>query len=95
YESYNNNDPNASLYAGMLMENFLLAKITVLNYSNNNNLKTYEAGKNIFEYALPGIESDIESLQSSPYQSELIKDFSNQREAYEKGFELVHQQMIE
>lgn len=39
YESYNNNDPNASLYAGMLMENFLAAKITVLSYSNNNDLK--------------------------------------------------------
>ncbi len=36
---------NASLYAGMLMENFLAAKITVLSYSNNNDLKTYEAGK--------------------------------------------------
>ncbi|MCX2760656.1 methyl-accepting chemotaxis protein [Vibrio sp. Sgm 22] len=95
YESYNNNDPNASLYAGMLMENFLAAKITVLSYSNNNDLKTYEAGKDIFEYALPGIEGDIESLKSSPYQSELIEDFSNQREAYAKGFEQVHQQMIE
>lgn len=95
YESYNNNDPNASLYAGMLMENFLAAKITVLSYSNNNDLKTYEAGKDIFEYALPGIEGDIESLKSSPYQSELIADFSNQREAYAKGFEQVHQQMIE
>ncbi|MEZ8087858.1 methyl-accepting chemotaxis protein [Vibrio sp. 1S139] len=95
YESYNNNDPNASLYAGMLMENFLAAKITVLSYSNNNDLKTYEAGKDIFEYALPGIEGDIESLKSSPYQSELIEDFSNQREAYAKGFEQVHQQMLE
>ncbi|MCF7493893.1 methyl-accepting chemotaxis protein [Vibrio sp. L5-1] len=95
YESYNNNDPNASLYAGMLMENFLAAKITVLSYSNNNDLKTYESGKDIFEYALPGIEGDIESLKSSPYQSELIEDFSNQREAYAKGFEQVHQQMIE
>ncbi|MGR5335170.1 methyl-accepting chemotaxis protein [Vibrio gigantis] len=95
YESYNNNDPNASLYAGMLMENFLAAKITVLSYSNNNDLKTYEAGKDIFEYALPGIEGDIESLKSSPYQSELIEDFSNQRKAYAKGFEQVHQQMIE
>ncbi|MFA0026774.1 methyl-accepting chemotaxis protein, partial [Vibrio sp. 10N.261.49.A5] len=73
------------LYAGMLMENFLAAKITVLSYSNNNDLKTYEAGKDIFEYALPGIEGDIESLKSSPYQSELIEDFSNQREAYAKG----------
>lgn len=95
YESYNNNDPNASLYAGMLMENFLAAKIAVISYSNNNNLKTYEAGKDIFEYALPGIEGDIESLKSSPYQSELIEDFSNQREAYAKGFEQVHQQMLE
>ncbi|EDK30687.1 methyl-accepting chemotaxis protein [Vibrionales bacterium SWAT-3] len=95
YESYNNNDPNASLYAGMLMENFLAAKITVLSYSNNNDLKTYEAGKDIFEYALPGIEGDIESLKSSPYQSELIEDFSNQRAAYAKGFEQVHQQMLE
>ncbi|NAZ98579.1 methyl-accepting chemotaxis protein [Vibrio toranzoniae] len=95
YESYNNNDPNASLYAGMLMENFLAAKITVLSYSNNNDLKAYEAGKDIFEYSLPGIEGDIESLKSSPYQSELIEDFSNQREAYAKGFEQVHQQMIE
>ncbi|CAH7253297.1 Methyl-accepting chemotaxis protein [Vibrio chagasii] len=95
YESYNNNDPNASLYAGMLMENFLAAKIAVISYSNNNDLKTYEAGKDIFEYALPGIEGDIESLKSSPYQSELIEDFSNQREAYAKGFEQVHQQMLE
>ena len=78
YESYNNNDPNASLYAGMLMENFLAAKITVLSYSNNNDLKAYEAGKDIFEYSLPGIEGDIESLKSSPYQSELIEDFTTE-----------------
>ncbi|WP_299692159.1 methyl-accepting chemotaxis protein [uncultured Vibrio sp.] len=95
YESYNNNDPNASLYAGMLMENFLAAKIAVLSYSNNDSQKNYETGKDIFAHTLPGIESDIESLQSSPYQSELIEDFSNQRAAYAKGFEQVHQQMIE
>jgi len=91
YESYNNNDSNASLYAGMLMENFLAAKIAVLTYAKNTNEKNYEAGFDLFEYSLPGIEGDISSLNSSDYQAELIKGFTTQREAYAKSFDLVHQ----
>ncbi|GMM90978.1 methyl-accepting chemotaxis protein [Vibrio fortis] len=95
YESYNNDDSNASLYAGMLMENFLAAKIAVLSYSNDGNPKTYETGQDLFEYALPGIEGDIRSLESSDYQAELIDSFTAQREAYATGFEQVHQQKLE
>ncbi|KAB0288339.1 HAMP domain-containing protein [Vibrio fortis] len=95
YESYNNDDSNASLYAGMLMENFLAAKIAVLSYSNDGNPKTYETGQDLFEYALPGIESDIRSLESSDYQAELIDSFTAQREAYATGFDQVHQQKLE
>lgn len=95
YESYNNDDSNASLYAGMLMEGFLAAKIAVLSYSNDGNPKTYETGQDLFEYALPGIEGDIRSLESSDYQAELIDSFTAQREAYATGFEQVHQQKIE
>lgn len=95
YESYNNDDSNASLYAGMLMENFLAAKIAVLSYSNDGNPKTYETGQDLFEYALPGIEGDIRSLESSDYQAELIDAFTAQREAYATGFEQVHQQKLE
>ena len=95
YESYNNDDSNASLYAGMLMENFLAAKIAVLSYSNDGNPKTYETGQDLFEYALPGIEGDIRSLESSDYQAELIDSFTAQREAYAAGFDQVHQQKLE
>lgn len=95
YESYNNDDSNASLYAGMLMENFLAAKIAVLSYSNDGNPKTYETGQDLFEYALPGIEGDIRSLESSDYQAELIDSFTAQREAYATGFDQVHQQKLE
>ena len=95
YESYNNDDSNASLYAGMLMESFLAAKIAVLSYSNDGNPKTYETGQDLFEYALPGIEGDIRSLESSDYQAELIDSFTAQREAYATGFEQVHQQKLE
>ncbi|MDK9761065.1 methyl-accepting chemotaxis protein [Vibrio sp. D420a] len=95
YESYNNDDSNASLYAGMLMENFLAAKIAVLSYSNDGKPKTYETGQDLFEYALPGIEGDIRSLESSDYQAELIDSFTAQREAYATGFEQVHQQKLE
>ena len=95
YESYNNDDSSASLYAGMLMENFLAAKIAVLSYSNDGNPKTYETGQDLFEYALPGIEGDIRSLESSDYQAELIDSFTAQREAYATGFKQVHQQKLE
>ena len=95
YESYNNDDSNASLYAGMLMESFLAAKIAVLSYSNDGNPKTYETGQDLFEYALPGIEGDIRSLESSDYQAELIDSFTAQREAYATGYEQVHQQKLE
>ncbi|WP_261883550.1 methyl-accepting chemotaxis protein [Vibrio pelagius] len=95
YESYNNDDSNASLYAGMLMESFLAAKIAVLSYSNDGNPKTYETGQDLFEYALPGIEGDIRSLESSDYQAELIDSFTAQREAYATGFEQVHLQKLE
>ena len=77
------------------MENFLAAKIAVLSYSNDGNPKTYETGQDLFEYALPGIEGDIRSLESSDYQAELIDSFTAQREAYATGFEQVHQQKLE
>ncbi len=95
YESYNNDDANASLYAGMLMENFLLAKIAVLNYSTSPTPELFEIGHDIFEYSLPGIEDDIASLESSDYQAELIAKFKQERLAYAQGFQLIQQQLAD
>ncbi|WP_117232645.1 methyl-accepting chemotaxis protein [Vibrio maerlii] len=95
YESYNYDDANASLYAGMLMENFLLAKVAVLNYSMSQDPSFVEVGNDLFEYSLPGIEGDIASLESSDHQAELIAKFTTERQAYAEGFALIQQQLTD